>query len=124
MADSGGRAYFSLNGKRYSPRGKITITPTSFQRDKGLNQDGTLYTSVKPEPAEAELSFSDQPGIAVQDLAYMKDVDVTIELFDRKCTWLFSKATVTGRPKIDTETGEISGLMISSAAARIVEQAA
>lgn len=108
---SGGRASISINGVAVSPR-KITVTPTNYERDVKSNQDGTIYTVMKPMPAEADISLSDSCGLDINALMGCP-IDVTIDLWDVKRRYLFSKAVMVGRPKIDTESGDISGLKVT-----------
>lgn len=109
---SGGRASLAINGVSVSPR-SVTVTPTQFERTVASNQDGTIYTTMKPMPAEADVNISDSCGLDVNALMGCP-VDVTIDLWDVRRRYLFTKGVIVGRPKINTETGEISGLKITS----------
>lgn len=111
---AGGRVTLTINGVKYSTRSAITVRPTNVEREAGANMDGTVYVTTKPMPAEMEFTLSDRCGLALSDLVENCHVDVTAELIDVKRTYLFSRATVVGRPELDTESGEISGLKIVS----------
>lgn len=112
--NSGGRFSITINGKRYQARGSATIKPTTFERTAEANSDGSMYVTTKPMPAEADLQFSDSCGLSYDELLGCH-VDVTIRLMDMKRTFLFTRATLVGRPEIKTENGEISGIKIASA---------
>ena len=87
------------------------VTPTNFERSVGSNQDGTIYTSNKPMPAEADLTISDFCGLDINGLMGCP-IDVTIDLWDVRRRYLFSKAVMVGRARLNTETGDISGLKV------------
>ena len=110
---AGGRVRITANGNIWSARAAVLITPINYERKVESNQDGTIYTTTKPMPAEAEITLSDSCGMAIEDIMACP-LDVTIDLVDVRRQYLFSKAVVVGRPKINTETGEISGLIITS----------
>lgn len=110
--NSGGRVVLTIDGQKYSARSSITLRPTNIEREAEANQDGTPYVTTKAVLAEAEFNLSDRCGLDLEKLVYACHIDATIELVDMKKTVLFSKATVVGRPEIDTETGEITNLKL------------
>ena len=110
---AGGRVRITANGNIWAARAAVTIIPVNFERKVESNQDGSIYTTTKAMPYEAEITLSDSCGMHIGDIMACP-IDVTIELIDLRRTYLFSKAVVIGRPKINTETGEISGLTITS----------
>ena len=110
---SGGRVAITANGKQWSARSSITISPINFERSAGANQDGSLYTTYKPMPAEADITLSDQCGLVVADIMSCP-LDVTIDLIDVRRRYWFTGAVVVGRPQINTESGEIRNLKIVS----------
>lgn len=110
---AGGRVRITANGKRWSARSSVTIEPINFERSVASNQDGTIYTTTKPMPATAEIVLSDSCNMNIADIMACP-LDVTIELVDVRRRYMFTKAIVVGRPKIDTESGAISGLTITS----------
>lgn len=121
--NSGGRAVITVDGVRYSARSAVTIRPTVTEREAGANQDNTIFTNTKPVPAEVELTLSDRCGLDLDTLMAGCHIDVTIDLIDMKRTYLFTRASVVGRPEIDSESGEISGVMFVSAAVRTLHNA-
>lgn len=110
---SGGRVIITANGKRWSARSAVTVNPTQIERKAEANQDGTLAVQTKPVPAEAEFTLSDRCGLSVNDIMGCP-VDVTIELVDMRRRYFFTAAVVIGRPSINSETGEIRGLKVTS----------
>lgn len=110
---AGGRVVITANGQRWSARSSVTVEPINYERSVNSNQDGTIYVTTKPMPATAELTLSDSCGLKIEDIMGCP-LDVTIELVDVRRRYLFTKAVVVGRPKIDTETGAISGLIVTS----------
>lgn len=116
--NAGGRVILTLNGKRYSTRGGVTIRPTHKSREAGANDDGSLYVTTKAEPAEAEFTMSDSCGLKIGDLVDACWIDATFDLIDMRKKYLFTRASVVGRPEYKTDTGEISGMKIVSAMVR------
>ena len=116
---SGGRVLITANGQRWSARSAITIKPTTVERMSGANQDGSLYVHNKPVPAEADLSLSDRCGLSLEDLMACP-LDVTLDLIDMKRKYLFTRAVVVGRPEINSETGEIRSVKVTSATVQVV----
>lgn len=98
----------------------VTIRPIHFSREVGANQDGTIFVKTKAEPGEAEMSLSDKCGLKLDELMDQCWVDVTIRLVDMRKTYLFTQASIVGRPEIDSESGEIKGLKIASARVRMI----
>lgn len=110
---AGGRVVISANGQQWSARSSVTVTPTNYERTSGANQDGSLYTTYKPMPAEADIVLSDRCGLSINDIMGCP-IDVTIDLIDVRRRYLFTKGVVIGRPQINTETGEIRNIKITS----------
>lgn len=112
-AAAGGRVVITANGKQWSARSSVTISPTTFERSAQANQDGTMYTTYKPMPAEADLVLSDRCGLTMADIMGCP-IDVTIDLIDVRRRYWFTAGLVVGRPQINTETGEIRNIKIVS----------
>lgn len=110
---AGGLVRITANGAQWSARSSVTVEPTNFERTVASNQDGTIYTTTKPVPASSEIVLSDSCDMDL-DAVMSCPLDVTIELTQVRRRYMFTKAVVVGRPKIDTETGAISGLTITS----------
>ena len=118
---SGGRVIITIDGIKYSSRSAVTIKPTNIEREAKANMDGTMYVTTKPMPAEADFSMSDTCGLDLETLISKCRIDATFEIFDMNRTYLFSKASVVGRPEIDTETGEIKNIKLASAFVKTVQ---
>lgn len=110
---AGGRVRITAGGKQWSARTSVTVEPLNYERRVAANQDGTIYTTTMPMPATAEIVLSDSCDMVIEDIMGCP-LDVTIELTDVRRRYMFTKAVVVGRPKIDTESGAISGLTITS----------
>lgn len=110
---AGGRVRITANGQVWAVRSSVTVEPVNFERKVESNQDGSIYVTTKPMPATAEITLSDFCGMRIEDIMGCP-IDVTIELVDVRRRYLFTKAVIVGRPKIDTETGAISGLIVTS----------
>jgi hypothetical protein len=118
--NSGGRVRLTIDGTIYSARSAITLRPTNFEREAEANQDGTIYTTTKSVPVEAEFSLSDRCGLSLDALVHACHVDVTIEFIDMNKAYLMTQATVVGRPEIDSESGEVSGFKVVSQTIKII----
>lgn len=110
---AGGLVRITANGQLWSARSSVTVEPINFERTVASNQDGTIYTTTKPMPATAEIVLSDSCDMKIEDIMSCP-LDVTIELTQVRRRYMFTKAVIVGRPKIDTETGAISGLTVTS----------
>lgn len=119
--NAGGRVVFNVNNKRYATRGGVTIRPTNYSREANANDDGSIYVTTKPEPAMAEFTLSDHCGMSISDLTDACYVDVTIDLIDMRKRYLFTKATIVGRPEYKTDDGTITGLKVSASLVRQID---
>lgn len=111
---SGGRVEMTINGKRYRSRGGITIMPMGIDKTAGVHDDGSIYTTTKAAMREASFNMSDQCDLDIDELLSGCHVDVTLKLIDMKIAYLFTKASVIGKPSINTDDGSISGIRIVS----------
>jgi hypothetical protein len=111
--NAGGRVIFMIGNLRYPTRGGVTIKPTVVERTEGANDDGSIYVTTKAVPAMAEFKLSDRCGLPIANLDKCR-VDVSIEMVDMNRRYLFTQASLVGRPEINSETGEISGLKVAS----------
>ncbi|GJD51087.1 hypothetical protein OPKNFCMD_3838 [Methylobacterium crusticola] len=116
MDTKGGRFTLDINGRTYSGRGKATVEPARVSRENGVNQNGTGYSTVKPKLAKLDLTFDRGVGLRWDDAMVLAEVDVTFVETDLKTpvTHLYTAASWSGTPSIDTETGEVSGLSIET----------
>lgn len=122
MHTSGGRVSVTINGVNYSARGAITLDPSNQTNNSGVNQDGTLYRTVSPKARKADLTFdrfvqtqdSNQPLIWDETVLKLVNMQVTFVEQDGGLTHMLTGAFFEGDPKMDTSTGEISGLSIAA----------
>lgn len=66
--NSGGRVTFSVNGDHYRVRAISSVNPTNKKINVESNQDGSIYSSVEPKPATAEISISDSCGFDISEI--------------------------------------------------------
>lgn len=116
--NAGGRVVFNVNNRRFATRGGVTIRPTNYERTENANDDGSIYVTTKPMPPTAEFTLSDSCGLNIKDLIENCRVDVTIDLIDMKKRYLFTRASIVGRPEYKTEDGTITGLKVTSSQVR------
>lgn len=117
--NSGGRVAIKVGGVTYSARSAVTLKPTTTEREAKANQDGSIYVTTKAVPAEADCSLGDRCGLDLETLMAACHVDVTIEFIDMRRTYLFTKASVVGRPEIDSESGDIKNVKFACRTVRI-----
>lgn len=117
MDTKGGRYIINANGRRYSGRGKATITPARAVPKADPNRDGTAYRTVEPKLAGIDLSFDRGPKDDVprwtEDML-LQNVDVTFIEQDAGVTHYFTAASWNGTPSLDTDSGEITGMSVMS----------
>ena len=117
MDTKGGRYTININGVRYSGRGKATITPARATPKAEPNRDGTAYRTVEAKLAGVELGFDRGPNdqrIPWDETMLLSDVDVTFNEFDTGVTHYWTAASWVGEPKIDSDSGELSGMSLMS----------
>lgn len=108
---AGGRVRITANGNVWSARAAVTIIPINFERKAESNQDGTLFTTTKAMPYSAKFSLSDKCSFNIEEVMACP-LDITVELVDVRRRYLLSKSVVVGRPELNSETGEISGIEV------------
>ena len=115
MGQRFGTFSFIVDGRTFSPRGSWTISPTNRELDAEMNLDGTMFNTEKPVPAMAEGSISGYDDVD----ALMGLCDATVHFsFDDGDTFVFSGASIVGRPAFNMETGETTGVVVKSPRAR------
>ena len=123
MYQAGGRITITMGGVRFSPRGKATIDAAGLENDIQENHDGTVARTTKSKAVMADLTFdrgnaSNGGQRPRWDASFMTPFyDVTITETDVGVQHIFTGAAIKGTPKLDTETGEVSGLSIFTDAA-------
>lgn len=117
MDYKGGRFTLTINGRRYSGRGSARIRPARATPDAGVNWDGSGYGTVAPQLAELDLSFDRGPKtqrVRWQENVLLQEVDVTFHETDANVRHYFVNGRWVGRPEINTENGEVTGMSIRS----------
>ncbi|MGY3588082.1 phage tail tube protein [Bradyrhizobium sp. USDA 4350] len=120
MHTSGGRVSTVIGGIAYSARGTITLDPANVEVSAGVNQDGSLYRTVAPKARTAECTFDrfvDVNGAPLrwdENLMLQTNLGITFVEQDTNVTHLLSGGFFTGKPTIDTSTGEVSGLSLAA----------
>ena len=120
---AGGRIGINIGGTPYSPRGKATIDGAGVSNKRNENHDGTVSRTTMAKACSAEITL-DRGNTTTGTQRPMWDAtfmnafyDVTITESDVGIQHLFNNAFIEGEPKLDTETGEVSGLTIVCAGA-------
>jgi hypothetical protein len=109
----GGRISITVDGDRMAPTdGDVTLDPTNITVTGGANGDGSAFYTSKPKLYGAELSFRNGCGIKWDDKLRKCKIDVTIVEEDNSRTHIFTGSRFTGEPKLNLNTGEVSGVKI------------
>lgn len=114
MQAKGGRISLDINGRVYSGRSEARIMPARATVESDVNWDGTGYAMVEPQLASAELSFDRGIGLYWTEIEMLRTVDVMFVETDARVVHYFTNARITGKPTINTKTGEVTGLTIKS----------
>lgn len=117
---SGGRVSTVINGQAFSARGVITLAVSNITVTGDVNQDGTLYRTVKPKARTAELTFdrfvdaNGTPLVWDETLMLLTNIPITFVEDDTNTTHLLTGGFFTGDPQMDTSTGEVSGVQLAA----------
>lgn len=109
---TGGIVRLTINGEVFSIRGSVNVMATNIERTEGANLDGSVFVTSKPVPQTVEMTVSDRCGLYLTTLHDYKCGDATIEMPEVGRTLALVNATVTGRPSLNPETGEISNFKL------------
>lgn len=110
---SGGRVVITANGQKWSARTAAKIDYTDNERTVVANQDGSIAVQIKPMPPKATFSISNDCNLDLDSLEAC-NFDATFDMIDARMKFFFTNATRVGRPSLNTETGEISGIEITA----------
>ena len=116
MHTSGGRVSIVIDGRAYSARGEVTLSPSNISVKGGVNQDGSLYRTVEPKMRSAEMTFDrlvDANGKPLkwdENFMLLINLGATFVEQDTGITHLLSGGFFTGDPQENTATGEVSGV--------------
>ncbi|MCT8970583.1 phage tail tube protein [Microbaculum marinisediminis] len=117
--NAGGRVELTIDGVKYSARAAVTVRFANREVTGGANQDGGQYFTTEPRLYEMDIVLSDRCGLRMEELLGCL-IDVTAKLTDMGRRYLFTRARMTGRPSLASDTGEITGFTVMSQIARQV----
>ena len=115
----GGRVDITLNGTTYHPVADVDYEPSDIEVDTVVNQDGTIGRSVKPKPFKVSITYRRMGGLSVAQLM-SESIDFSMIERDTGNSVLLTNAHHEGTPKVNTTTGEVSGLTLVSDQFRVV----
>ena len=113
--NKGGRFSLDIDGAVFEGRGKATIGPAAAVRENGATSSGAKYSTVKSRLVSLDLTFDRGVGLKWDADMMLRDLNVTFVETDAKVTHLFTDASWSGEPMIDSDSGEVSGLKIECA---------
>lgn len=112
-----GKMVVTVDGQIVSARGSFTLRPTTDEYEAIPNEDGSMSRMRKPVLAEAEGAIASD----CRDLHKLWGLcNVTVTFTFSWGSWVFSDASITGRPELNTENGEMSGFKVTAPVARRV----
>lgn len=120
MHTSGGRVSTVIGGVAYSARGVIKLMPSNINVSGDVNQDGSLYRTVKPKARTAEITFdrfvdnNGTPLVWAENIMLQVNLGITFVEQDGGLTHILSGGFFTGDPQMDTSTGEVDGLGLAA----------
>jgi hypothetical protein len=127
---AGGRVTITMGGVRYSPRGAVTIDGAGIENSVIANHDDTISVTTANTAVTAQFSFdrgtaSSNTARPKWDKTFMSGTyDVTVHEIDTNVLHMFSQARITGKPVLDTATGEVTGLSIAVQSSAYVQTTA
>lgn len=119
--NAGGFVEITIDGNPYSPVGDVEIEETNFEAEAVVNQDGSIARTQKPKPYRLMLTLRDRQGPSIMRALFAAErIDVSCRQVQMKRTVILTGGFATGTPKVNTASGEISGIQIESDSIRIV----
>lgn len=119
MSTFGGECRFTYNGNALVMRSHVKIDPARSDITNITNQDGSVSSSVKPSAAGFETTFEDAAAYDWDAIMRGGPYDVTISEDFTGLIHMFTGAQLSGRPNIDRETGEVTGIKGNGAYKRV-----
>ena len=112
---AGGRISISVADQVFEGRGDCEIEPRFEEREAGMTSSGKMYGIVRAKTAKCEIPYANLCERDPLDLWDMRcKVNVNIVEMDRGWPHIFTDALITGTPKLNAATGEMTGLVIET----------
>ena len=109
----GGRVEITIDGVAYHPVADVQLQESNLEVDVVDNQDGTVGRSVKSTHYELDITFRHMDGLNIEQLM-SRTFNFSMVEKDLGRSILMTNAFLAGKPKRNTTSGEISGLMLVS----------
>lgn len=112
MDTKGGRVSIQIGGATHTARANVKIMNSAVERENAANLNGSGSSMVKPVLPRVEMTFDrgERLGLEYDDAFVLAEHNVTVIEEDSGFTHLFTGASVSGKPELDTATGEIAGI--------------
>ena len=112
----GGTAQLRINGTLITIRTMADIEPASLTATTITNSDGTGSQTLKPDIAKWDITLvdADDAGNPLDWNSLMTSRDMSVSYIEQLTgvVHMLSNAFFEGRPKVNRETGEVTGLSI------------
>jgi hypothetical protein len=110
MADFGGEMRFTFNARPLVMRAAISYNPTRFEFEGMANQDNSPSRTMKPTAYNFEVTFEDAADVDWDAVMLGGPYNVTVVEDTTGTLHMWTKAQFTGRPSVNRESGEVSGI--------------
>lgn len=110
MADFGGEMRFTFNASPIVLRAAISYNPAKYEIEGMTNQDGSVSRTLKPSAYTFEVTFEDGRDIDWDAVMLGGPYNVTVVEDTTGTIHMWSGASFTGRPSVNRESGEVSGI--------------
>jgi len=115
MADFGGEMTFTYGGAPLVLRAKFDSELVPFEADGGANQDGSVYRTLKPtgymfEPLFEDTAISTPTNMDWEAIIRGGPYNCTLVETQTGRLYTWTAAQFEGTPRLDHQTGEVSGI--------------
>ena len=110
MADFGGEMRFTYNATPLVLRAAISYNPSRFEIEGMANQDNSVSRTLKPTAYNFEVTFEDGRDVDWDAVMLGGPYNVTVVEDTTGTIHMWSGASFTGRPSVNRESGEVTGI--------------
>jgi len=110
MADFGGEMRFTYNAQPIVLRAAISYNPARFEIEGMANQDNSVSRTLKPTAYNFEVTFEDGADYDWDAIMLGGPYNISVIEDTIGTLHMWSGASFTGRPSVNRENGEVSGI--------------
>jgi hypothetical protein len=110
----GGKMILTFGGRKFEITGNVELDTTGKTRETKATASGMLYSTEELKPGTLTVELLETiSGTAFNGLFDLCDENLTLMEVTARAMHVCPKATMTGEPKRDRKTGQISGLVFA-----------